>query len=215
MGDLVRLCRALGLGGAPAAILEPLTALYRQVDLEVAAGAAGHALPCAAGCDACCHESVFLSAPEFLAAAAEIERRYDAEGQQALLGQMLALAGTWADELEMLETFDAGDERDEVAARIKFRCPLLSADGRCTIYAARELNGRTFGASWDPERGTAYGCSLTHSALAILLATVGPGLADARAARRRLVEAVPGTARVHVYPWWFARYGEAWLGSSA
>jgi hypothetical protein len=94
-----------------------------------------------------------------------------------------------------------------VAARVKFRCPLLSHDGLCTIYPARELNGRTFGQSWDSVRAHPYGCELTHERLRVLPPEQGPRLIDAREARRRLVASVPGTERVHVYPWWFARYG--------
>ncbi len=212
MSGLAGLCAALGLGDDPEAILGPLRALYADVDREVSARAEGLDLPCKAGCDGCCHEAVFLSAPEFLAAVAELERRYDVEGRVRLVSAMRGIAERFEDELELLEELVPGDERDEVAASVKFRCPLLSEDGRCTIYEGRELNGRTFGASWDPSRGEAYGCGLTHERLAVLPASAGSGLADARGARRRLVEAVPGTERVHVYPWWFARYGAAWLG---
>ena len=104
-----------------------------------------------------------------------------------------------------------GDERDEVAARVKFRCPLLGSSGACTIYPARELNGRTFGQAWDRKKGGAYGCTLTHARLAVLPPEDGPQMIDARDARARLAALVPGTERVHVYPWWFARHGELLL----
>jgi hypothetical protein len=107
-----------------------------------------------------------------------------------------------------LETIEPGPERDEVAMRVRFRCPLLGGDGRCTVYAARELNARTFGASFDPSSATAYGCTLTHARLRVLPEDTASKLFDAREARRRLRDAVPETARVHVYPWWFARFGD-------
>ena len=160
------------------------------------------------GCDACCHESVFLSAPEFLAVVDELLRTRSAPALSELLTQMSAIAERFEDELEMLEAFEPGPERDAIAAAVKFRCPLLGADGACTVYASRELNGRTFGQSFDRSRGEPYGCELTHARLRVL----GPAdtLVDARDARRRLVAAVPGTEVVHVYPWWFRRFGE-WI----
>jgi hypothetical protein len=132
----------------------------------------------------------------------------DAAERTALIEAMRALAVRFEDELELLEILTPGFERDEVAARVKFRCPLLAADGRCTVYPARELNARTFGLTWDSARAHPFGCELTHERLRVLPDRVAPSLFDAREARRRLVAVVPGTERVHVYPWWFAKYGE-------
>jgi len=200
------LSRALGLGD-PGPILKAMRSLYDRIDLEVAAKSAGHELPCKAGCDACCHEAVFLSAPEFLCAAEYLLEHRTREELDALIREMRSLADRFSDELELLEILPAGSERDEVAARVKFSCPLLS-DARCTIYPARELNARTFGLTYDASRGHPYGCELTHARLRVLPPDLGPSLFDAREARRRLVAAVPGTELVHVYPWWFAKYGE-------
>lgn len=119
---------------------------------------------------------------------------------------MAAIARRFEDELELLETIEPGPERDEVAARVKFDCPLLDG-GACSVYGARELNARTFGLTWDRRGAAAYGCGLTHERLRVLGPNAGPGLVDARDVRRRLVALVPGTERVHVYPWWFARIG--------
>jgi hypothetical protein len=204
--SLARLSQALGLG-EPAPILEAMRALYDEIDRQVDGKSAGHDLPCKAGCDACCHEAVFLSAPEFLCVAAHLMER-DAAERTALIEAMRSLARQFEDELELLEILTPGFERDEVAARVKFRCPLLAADGRCTVYPVRELNARTFGLTWDSARGHPFGCDLTHERLRVLPDGVAPSLFDAREARRRLVAAVPGTERVHVYPWWFAEYGE-------
>lgn len=207
---LALLSQALGLGDDPGAILGPLQTLYRALDDELLLRAEGRGLPCKSGCDACCHEAVFLSAPEVLLVMSTLlESRTFAE-LSALVDQMRIIARTYADELELLESIPAGEERDEVAARVKFRCPLLGPSGACSVYDARELNARTFGQSWDAARGHAYGCGLTHERLRVL-PDQGRGLYDAREARRRLVAAVPGTERIHLYPWWFDRYGEVLL----
>jgi Fe-S-cluster containining protein len=191
--------------GPAAPVLHTLSVLYREVDLEVERQSVGLELPCRAGCDACCRESVFLSAPEFLLVASHLAASWSKSELTALLDQMSALADRFADELELLESILPGAERDEVAARVKFDCPFLS-DSRCRIYSVRELNARTFGSSWDATRHEAYGCELTHARLRVLGPEVGPKLAGAREMRARLTNTLPNTARVHVYPWWFTRY---------
>lgn len=208
MTGLDGLCRALGLGQDPQAILRPLEALYREIDEALAAGSAGLGLPCKPGCDACCHEAVFVSAPEVLAVGAALFAG-PREVRLRVVDEMLDVAERFEDELLLLESITPGAERDEVAARVKFRCPLLGQGGACTVYAARELNARTFGQSVDDVRGEPYGCALTHARLAVLQ-DAAPRLFSAREARRRLAQQVPGAGFVHVYPWWFARHEAAW-----
>lgn len=198
---------ALGLDADPEPVLLAMKALYAELDREVEARAAGLELPCRAGCDACCHESVFLSAPEMLVVAAHLLATRSREERARIVAEMAVLAERFADELELLETIEPGPERDEVAARVKFRCPLLGADGCCTVYEARELNGRTFGMSVYGRGGQPYGCDLTHARLRVLGEESTGQLIDAREARRRLRATVPKTSTVHVYPWWFARIG--------
>ena len=176
------------------------------MDAALREGREGLDLPCKLGCDDCCHESVFLSAPEMLAVANAILAWPD-EARREVVDQMLALADRYADELELLEILEPGAERNEVAARVKFRCPLLDGGGGCRVYSARELNARTFGQTCDEAASAPYGCELTHARLAIL---GQPSLPGARAMRHRLVSAVPGTERVHVYPWWFAQLRDLW-----
>lgn len=209
------LARALGLGERAAPILDPLRRLYDDLDAELRSRAAGLELPCRAGCDACCHESVFVSAPEVLAVFAHLLATRTPAELAALVAAMRALAARFEDELELLESIAPGPERDEVAARVRFRCPLLGEGGACTIYPARELNARTFGQSWDPSRGEAYGCELTQARLRVLPPESGLQLVGARAARARLAALFPDSGVVHVYPWWFARYGDALLAVSA
>lgn len=200
------LARALGLGDAAAPLLAGLLDFYAAIDADIGARAARADMPCAQGCDACCHESVFVSAPEFLAAVAAL-LALGPEQTRRVVAEMVSLAQRFEDELELLELLPPGAERDEVAARISFRCPLLSPAGACTIYRSRELNARTFGQTWDELRSEAYGCTLTHARLRVLPPEQGPQLYSAREARRRLVSAVPGAGQVRVYPWWFERYG--------
>lgn len=207
MDTLIRLSLALGLGPEPLDVLERLRKVYEVIDLEVEVHAETCSLPCRMGCDACCHEAVFLSAPEFLGVAADLLLRYPLGERREIVEEMQRIGQRYSDELELLLSLPAGEERDEVAARVKFRCPLLLSDGRCGVYGARELNARTFGKTWDLDRSSAYGCALTHERLRVLPPEAGPALFDAREARRRLVLGLPGTDLVHVYPWWFARFG--------
>jgi len=198
---------ALGFEVAPQEIIDRVYDVYAQIDHEIQANTQNLNLPCKAGCDACCHESVFLSAPEFLVVCAELISSRTPEALKDLVEEMRGLAEDFEDEIEFLEIATPGRERDEVAARIKFRCPLLSSDGLCSVYGARELNGRSFGHTWDSRNKEAYGCTLTREHLRILDQDT-PQLPDARQARMALVEAVPLTERVQVYPWWFTKYGE-------
>jgi hypothetical protein len=196
------LSEALGLGPDPERALAPLRAFYRRLDDALSRASAGLELPCGAGCSDCCHEAVFVSAPEFLLVA-EALWAWPSDARRSVVEAMGALARRFEDELELLELLEPGPERDEVAARVKFSCPLLDALGRCRVYAARELNARTFGQTYDGLRGTPYGCHRTHARLRVL---GQPELPDARAWRRALVASVPGAGAVRVYPWWFARY---------
>ncbi|MBI4817161.1 MAG: hypothetical protein HY791_12940 [Deltaproteobacteria bacterium] len=203
------LCSALGLGPGADPILELVRALYAELDEDLEARTGDLRLPCKAGCDACCHESVFLSAPELLLAVRSLWENGPSEVQR-VTDEMCALAERFADELELLETVE-GDERDEVALRVRFRCPLL-VSSRCSIYRGRELNARTFGASLDSKHGVAYGCELTREHL-VTIGVIGERLTrlpGAREARARLAEKLPGTERAHVYPWWFQKYRE-WI----
>ena len=205
--NLNNLSRALGFAVSAESIIEKVQSVYTKLDEKLAQIPAELELPCKQGCDACCHESVFLSAPEFLVVSEFILRTFSADERNKLNTKMNELADAFEDELELLETISAGAERDEVAARIKFRCPLLDEDGSCRIYTVRELNGRSFGHAWDSARDEAYGCSLTRERLRVL-DNPKARLVDARWARQALVDAVPNTECVQVYPWWFKNYGQ-------
>lgn len=208
--SLASFCAALGLGGDPEAVLEPLDRFYADVDDRLAAATVHLNLPCAEGCDGCCHEAVFLSAPEMLAVGREL-LDWPKEELRGVLDAMSGLARRFEDELELLEELEPGAERDEVAARIKFSCPMLGSDGRCRVYGGRELNARTFGQSRDALRGEPYGCELSHARLKVLGPEPLAQLPDARALRAELRDRVPGVGEVRVFPWWLARFGASLL----
>jgi len=207
---LEQLAKALGFQASAQDVLDRLRAVYTQIDQQLAEGARGLELPCKMGCDACCHEAVFVCAPEFLAVAEQV-MAWPQHRQDSLLDQMRHIASDFEDELELLELVASGPERDEVARRIQFRCPLLSAEGGCTVYSARELNARTFGQSRHEGFDAPYGCELTHAALKVL--PQRPALYGAQQARRALVQALELTERVQVYPWWFSQYRAAFEAS--
>ena len=108
---LLELARALGIESDPADVLRDVKAL----DAELDACTEGLDLPCGEGCHACCHEAVFVCAPELLAVA-ELMFGWSDAARGAVIDGMLALALDFEDELEQLETLGRGPERDEVAA---------------------------------------------------------------------------------------------------
>ncbi|MEE2902634.1 MAG: YkgJ family cysteine cluster protein [Myxococcota bacterium] len=200
-----KLAIAMGFTHSPERTIATVMAFYDSLQQDIKQVDASILLPCKEGCDACCHESVFLSAPEFLAVCNYLFEHREQAYREQLLREMIALAEEFADEIEFLESAPAGFERDEVAARIKFRCPMLSENGSCSIYPVRELNGRTFGKSWDSMNDEAYGCTLTRESLRIVDAP-NTKLPDARGVRSSFNELVEQNDFVHVYPWWFAKY---------
>lgn len=183
--------------------------LYHEVDAAIAASPGTAQAPCRSGCDACCREAVFVSAPEFVYVVAWLRRRWPVADREALHRVMAHWAHRFADEIECLAELRPGAERDEVAARIRFACPLLSDDGACRIYPVRELNARSFGRSWDEKRGAPYACGEATERLRVLPA-LETALPSAWAFRRRLASRFPGADVVRVYPDWFSRHPDWW-----
>lgn len=109
-------------GAAPAA-----REAWGRADALAAASPAAPTYACAKGCRWCCHQPIFIAAPEALAIAAELRRRFDAAGLE-LLGQALAQRAARA----------AGDG-NWVAAWLRDRvpCAFLQRDGGCAIHADR------------------------------------------------------------------------------
>ena len=206
MSDRIKkLAAAMGFTQSPEETITVVRDFYRSLQEKLEQTETGLSLPCKEGCDACCHESVFLSAPEFLTVCHYLFGHKDQRYRDNLLNAMCLLAEEFADEIEFLESASPGFERDEVAARIKFRCPMLTEEGGCSIYPVRELNGRTFGLSWDAKNNQAYGCTLTRDSLRVVESPANK-LLDARVVRKSFNELVELSDVVHVYPWWFLKY---------
>ncbi len=101
------------------ALLDELAAVYRDVD------AAYGAYRCPATSE-CCHFAITGREP------------YVTSIELAALGRAIAARGGPLPDKRRALPMYPGDYRDE---RI---CPLLTADGRCSVYAARPLGCRSF-----------------------------------------------------------------------
>ncbi len=197
--DLDRLAAREGVDLTAA--LERLLAFYVEVDRRIAARTAGLALPCGAGCDACCHESVFVTPLEFFAVWEWVQTELDDQVRVGIIDRGLTL---YAEHRALIDAFDRpppGGAADHLAlaVQLRFRCPLLGPDGRCLVYPVRELYARLFGASFNDDGGI-YGCDLVGRHLAGRELT----LLRARAVAREL-DLLPLTGRRQVYPHYLAR----------
>ncbi len=160
---------AHALFGSEAGYLEAkiaLLSLYAEVDAKVAETTKDLTLPCHAGCDACCHEAVFLTPLEFVVAYDYLSAHTGPAELASIVREATAL---YEHHQGLIDAFDvpppggAADHTD-IARQLKFRCPLLAADGGCRIYPVRELYARLFGASFNAQGGI-YGCHLVGEAL--------------------------------------------------
>jgi hypothetical protein len=205
--DLVELGESLG-EDLPAA-LDALRAFYADIDARVARTTAELNLPCRAGCDACCHESVFLTPLEFLAAWTWAEAHVPAAVRSAIAQRGVALAHEHAGLLAALQEPPQQGDTDHwrVAQSLRFRCPFLGSEGNCLIYPARELYARLFGASfWGSAIGDGhgiYGCDLVGKHLAGREVT----LVHVRTAAMALNQ-LPLTAIRRPYPYYLALFFE-------
>jgi hypothetical protein len=83
-----------------------LEATLRLLDARLAESALQ--LPCTRGCSACCHEAVFLSAPEFRGVVDALSADLPPTDFRQLVDDMLAIAARFEDELELLELLEPG-----------------------------------------------------------------------------------------------------------
>lgn len=194
--DLGTMVSALGvdLAVARAALL----ALYADVDARNAVNTAGLDLPCRRGCDACCHESVFLTPLEFIVAWEWAQEHLDDATRDAIVDAGLALHERERERIAALDAPPPEGARDHlaVARELRFRCPFLGDGGECRIYPVRELYARLFGCSFNDEGGV-YGCHLVGAHLGGKTVT----LVSARRAAERLRE-LPLTGKRQVYPYY-------------
>lgn len=83
---------------------------------------------CAAGCDACCSTVVADVTPLEALVIAEYLTQHHEEAEIAAIRDRLAASASRYEELSV-----------EDGPRVSMRCPLLNADGLCSVYEARPL----------------------------------------------------------------------------
>jgi hypothetical protein len=178
--------------------LEGLRELYADVDKRNSENTRDLNLPCHSGCDACCHESVFLTPLEFYGAWDWVQKNVPENERALMIERGLEI---YADnETTIVELNQpvkpGGPSHDALAKTLKFRCPLLGTDGRCGVYPMRELLARLFGCSFNSAGGV-YGCHLVGSHLAGKLVTLLP----ANTTAKRILD-LPFTHKRQVYPYY-------------
>lgn len=201
--DVVALAAEHGVELGPA--FQALGELYVDVERRIERTTATLSLPCHRGCDACCHDAVFLTPLEFLAAWDHLQASVDDAVLASVVREGRALFARHRDIIEALDVAPPQGSRDHftLAQQLHYRCPLLGRDGACRVYPARELYARLFGASFNEDHGV-YGCELVGRHLADKVVT----LVRARAVAMQL-GTQPLSARRQVYPYYIeALYGE-------
>jgi Fe-S-cluster containining protein len=164
-----------------------LRTLYRRADRALERRSSSLALPCHAGCDACCTSSPRLTPLEYAA----LVQSLHAHGRlQRALAAALAVHAERAVRIDAIDR-PGGAPPDQALC---FRCPVLDPRGRCAAYAARPMVCRLFGHSFD-DAGHLYACDLVNHHLAgreLTLARARPWL--------QALRALPLTDMVQVIP---------------
>lgn len=176
-----------------------LAQLYEEVDFRNQANTVSLNLPCHRGCDMCCHESVFLTPLEFFYVWHWAQNNLDSATREGMVRQGLSLYRKHQVTIEALNEAppDGATDHFALVRDLKFRCPLLSAGGGCSVYPAREMAARIFGCSFN-DQGGIYGCHLVSAHLKDQEVTLLP----ARPTLRRLKD-LPLTSSRQVYPYYF------------
>lgn len=172
-----------------------LAELYAFVDAKNAANTNTLDLPCHRGCSHCCKESVFMTPLEFFYAWDYVQRELPDAEREAIVAKGLALYAEHGDLIEGLEG-EHTPEHDVIAAKLKFVCPLLSADGACAVYPQRELFARLFGSTFN-DAGGVYGCHIVGAHLGGKALTLLKASAMAERVRN-----FPLTFKRQVYPYY-------------
>lgn len=108
-----------------------LSAVHRGIERELRGAPPAAEPACAAGCAACCTVNVATLPIEGAVAAAWLAERLDASERPRRARELLA----FHDRVRWLE------DEDRIASREA--CPLLTADGRCSIHPVRPLSCRS------------------------------------------------------------------------
>jgi len=187
------------------AALVDLRSIYEDIDARNQKNTEDLELPCHRGCDACCHESVFLTPLEFFGAWDWIQRNLPKEVRWEIIDKGLALYEENLERIVALSGPVPEGERDHysIARELRYRCPILGDDGSCRVYPMRELLARLFGCSFNSTGGV-YGCDLVGAHLAGKVVTLVP--ADGTAKR---LSRLPLTSGRQVYPYYIhSLFGE-------
>lgn len=181
----------------PAAFAK-LGALYSELDAQLAKQTRDLDLPCHRGCDACCHESVFLTRLEFYYVWDWAQRNLSDPVRTQVVTDALALYAANRAAMEALSEPPPEGEADHfsIARTLRYRCPFLDPGGACRVYPVRELLARVFGCTFNAQGGL-YSCHLVAQHLSGRTVTLLS--AEGTAARLR---DLPLTARRHVYPFY-------------
>ena len=177
---------------------DKLAALYDEIERRNTALTQDLNLPCHRGCSMCCHESVFLTPLEFFYVWHYVQVHLTDAERQGIIEDGLNLYAKHRLEILALEEPLAAQQRDhfDVASRLRFACPMLSAAGACRVYPAREMLARLFGCSFN-EQGGLYACHLVADHVGDKTVT----LLRARPTWRRLLD-LPLTHKRQVYPYY-------------
>lgn len=161
-------CALVPLGFQLGDAFHQLAGLYREVDDALARTTSSLNLPCKAGCDACCHQSVFLTPLEFLAAWDWLQSEVSEDDLSEIVTRAIRIYRLHQDTLIRLDREPPDGQRDHfsLVESLAFRCPLLSSDGKCLVHPARELYARLFGGSWERSPGALYACHMVSEHLA-------------------------------------------------
>lgn len=180
------------------AALGDLRALYADVDARNQALTHTLDLPCHRGCSMCCHESVFLTPLEFFGVWHHVQTELGDADRQNIIERGLNLYHRHREAIVALDgPLPAGAaDHFEVAQKLRFACPMLSAEGACRVYPARELLARLFGCSFN-DAGGLYACSIVAEHVGDREVT----LLQARPNWRRLLD-LPLTHKRQVYPYY-------------
>jgi hypothetical protein len=194
--DLAKLARDQGADLADA--YEGLWGLYLEVERRNETNTAELNLPCHNGCDACCHESVFLTPLELFCVWDWVQENYSDRERSEMVRRGLEIYEANRAAILALDEPPPAGERDHfsIARSLRFRCPLLGDDGACLVYPVRELYARLFGSSFSGD-GAVYGCHRVGQALSGEEVTL---LRVDRVAER--LDALPLTSKRQVYPYY-------------
>ena len=145
-----------------------LAQLYRELDQALQRTTETLDLPCKAGCDACCHQSVFLTPLEFLAAWDWLQSEVSQSELSAIVTKAIRIYRLNQAVINRLDlpAPDGQSDHFSLVEGLAFRCPLLAEDGRCMVHPARELYARLFGGSWERRPGALYACHIVSEHLA-------------------------------------------------